>query len=394
MFALSGTSSFASLLPGFRLETLAKPAGFLSAVVPGPDGHIYYSLLTGEIYRLDGSVSTKVATVPTAVGGNEGLLGFAFLSDHVLVTHGQAADSTAEVISKVDLSSGSVTELTRLLDDEGRPVSEEHHGGNMTVGPDGTIYVGVGDFGGYIQAQDRAATGGKIFAIDPSTGAARLFALGFRNPYGIAFDAPSGKLIVADNGPNGPTDEMNLVTEGDNCGWPLTFGQGAPVAGDRAPAYVWPETVAPTGVSTSRPGGYLRGGIVVGSFVTKSLYLFPSVSEHLADPVTIMAGETGPIIDVAQNAAGDLVVATATELDVLHLPVRGDADGDGRLSDADLDALSREIADAAGEPAIEAQGGGVFGSWGGDVNGDGVIDARDLVAIEKLLPMRNRAVRP
>ncbi|HEY5610058.1 MAG TPA: hypothetical protein VIL97_02525, partial [Thermoanaerobaculia bacterium] len=73
-------------------------------------------------------------------------------------------------------------------------------------------------------------------------------------------------------------------------------------------------------------------------------------------------------------------------------PLRGDADGNGRIDAADGEAIAHEILDGDGLRTIDAQEGSFRGSWGSDANMDGVIDARDLVELAKLRRKRSRTV--
>lgn len=129
-----------------------------------------------------------------------------------------------------------------------------HNGGRLAFGPDGFLYIGVGDGGNaHDQGHDRAPTGngqdlttllGKILRIDvdrPGEGrpyaipadnpfvgktAARpeIYAWGIRNPWGLAFDrGGSRQLFVADVG-QGRYEEVNLIVRGGNYGWNLREG--------------------------------------------------------------------------------------------------------------------------------------------------------------------------
>ena len=392
--ALTASSASAEILPGFRIEKLADTAGFLSSLAFNPSGHLFYSATSGEVYRLDGTASTQVALVPSANDGNAALLGIAFQSDHEFVTHYVPPDLTADVVSSVNLATGIQTEIARYVCDNGRPCPSEHHGGNLIVAPDGSIFVGIGDYGGGIVAQNPNSPGGKIFRISPE-GESSMFALGFRNPFDFALHPESGELIVGDNGPVGG-DEVHIISEEANAGWPFTVGNDPPVEGTVRPDYTWSETVAPTGVIfIGGPSPMPDGGLLVGAFVTSALYYFPDLSGRpLGDPIILVEDETPPIIDIAQNVEGEIFFATPFAIYRLHLPLPGDANGDGRVDGTDGRALAHEIVDGDGALAIRTQDGAVNGSWGSDVNRDGLVDARDLVSLAKMRKGRTRGAHP
>lgn len=130
-----------------------------------------------------------------------------------------------------------------------------HDGGTIAFGPDGFLYLGIGDGGaandagnGHIvatgNAQDNSVVTGKMLRIDVNgnnsangkygipadnpfvntPGAAKeIYANGLRNPYKFNFDKPTGKLIMADVGQNN-VEEIEFLESGKNYGWPVKEG--------------------------------------------------------------------------------------------------------------------------------------------------------------------------
>lgn len=137
-----------------------------------------------------------------------------------------------------------------------------HNAGCLGFGPDGLLYISLGDGGGaddgdgqdFIGAPiiGHGATGngqntetvlGSILRIDPlgsnsangsygnpgtnpfvgMAGLDEIFAHGFRNPWRFSFDSMTGSLVVADVGQN-DIEEIHIVALGDNCGWNLKEG--------------------------------------------------------------------------------------------------------------------------------------------------------------------------
>ena len=137
-------------------------------------------------------------------------------------------------------------------------------GGRLLQVADDKVYMTSGDFGfdgarsdGVILAQDDTAQYGKVLELDILTGAARTISKGHRNSHGIAHSR-DGLVFAVEHGPRGG-DELNLIREGANFGWPdetlgtlyaLVKPAGARALGrhdqfDR-PAYAWMPSPAPS----------------------------------------------------------------------------------------------------------------------------------------------------
>lgn len=127
--------------------------------------------------------------------------------------------------------------------------AKDHNGGQLTLGPDGYLYIGVGDGGrstDAMNAADPQSLLGKILRIDPAVsdgplpysipadnpfvqgdGAAPVWALGLRNPWQFSFDRRGGDLWIVDAGQRSP-EELNRVAVGSeggiDLGWPSRDG--------------------------------------------------------------------------------------------------------------------------------------------------------------------------
>ncbi|HEY0139912.1 MAG TPA: PQQ-dependent sugar dehydrogenase [Thermoanaerobaculia bacterium] len=390
---LVALSAEGALLPGFRVEKVASlPAGkYATSIAVDSNGTLYFTTTDGDLYR----GAERVAHLPTFADGNSGLLGMALVDEETAVVHYTNAPITRHVISTVDLTTGQETVLHELVADismPDRPAPTEHHGGNPTVAPDGSVYFGIGDFGGGVIAMDPKWNAGKIWRIAPD-GTLEQFARGLRNPYDMAWDPDTQRLFVTDNGALAG-DEVHLITKGDYCGWPFTYGNLAPIEGAVPPDYVWEDTTAPTGVAyLTGANSYLRrGGFLVGGFVSGALYLFPSLQKPIAEPLRLVDRGFGNILDVVESVDGTIFFTNGVAIHRLDFPKRGDCNGDGVVNVQDILALNRELADGDPHRAHEAQSGLNAGSWGCDADADGLIGSADLEALSRKVG-RHRAVR-
>jgi glucose/arabinose dehydrogenase len=106
-----------------------------------------------------------------------------------------------------------------------------HNGGQLQFGPDGELYVSVGDGGtGGATAQDPANLNGKLLRADPHPGAVpQVWSSGLRNPFRFSFDHLDGALTIGDVG-EGTREEIDYSPlsagsgRGLNFGWPCREG--------------------------------------------------------------------------------------------------------------------------------------------------------------------------
>jgi glucose/arabinose dehydrogenase len=385
----------AAVLPGFAVKLLGATSGFATSIAVDSKGVVYYTTTSGNIFRFADGQSTLVARVTTIAEGDSGLLGMALRDDDTAAVHYTTPNQTADVVSLIDLRSGEETVVHSFVCDVDVPergASPEHHGGNPAVGDDGSIFVAIGDYNNGTLAPDLKWNAGKIFRVRPG-GAVELFARGFRNPFDMSWDAARQRLIATDNGVS-VDDEINVVTAGGNYGWPMTMGGGPAVDGTVAPIYTFPTVVAPTGlVALSGRNPILRRGYLLGTFVTSTIYFIPDIDVRpLPPPIALMEGETKFVIDLAEGPNGEVYFVAANGIYRLSVPARGDCNGDASVNVADFELL-RAMTAGGPRPVTAASTEEVRGTWGCDVDGDGLIDTRDVAQLLARLHLRVRAVR-
>lgn len=379
----------AGTLPGFRVQKLGGTAGFLSSIAVDSHGTIYYTTTKGDVYRFAAGISTRIAHVSTDSIGDSGLLGMALRDDSTAVVHYTTPNQTYDVLSEINLADGSERVLVSFVADKDFPSrgsSAEHHGGNPHVAPDGSIFVGIGDYGGRWVAAQPDWNGGRIWRILPD-GSVHRFATGFRNPFDMVYDAANERLIVADNG-SAVDDEINVVHDGDSCGWPFTMGDAPPIDGATPPVFVFPTIVAPTGMlALNAREPLLDHGYLLGGFVSKSIYYIPDIDARPLAPVAVMTDDKNMIIDVAQAPSGEIYFASGFAIYRLFAPLRGDCNGDGLVDASDLAALAAMLTNSGALTRFNAP------AFGCDANADGLVDDRDIAALAVILRGRVHASR-
>ncbi len=306
----SSTAPGASGRPSTSASPQASPtlttftsADFATALAWAPDKRLFYAERSGDIRTFDGTNHGLFARVPTSTDGERGLLGLAlsptFDKDHfVYAFYSRSDDPTRQRVVRWLDRSGIGTSLTILIDN--LPAGSDccHKGGRLAFGRDGKLYVTLGENHVASAAQNASDLRGKILRYNPDGtvptdnpfGASNpVWAIGLRNPFGLAF-SPDGKLLVTDNGPSGDAgtpgsgwDEVDLVVRGGNYQWPTCYGNGIHLSRSSCVGTppTWEsgsQTVVPTGatfVSLQGPSGY-QGLFVFCSYSQARLKVMPA----------------------------------------------------------------------------------------------------------------------
>ncbi|HEV8635136.1 MAG TPA: PQQ-dependent sugar dehydrogenase [Chloroflexota bacterium] len=285
----------------------------------------------------------------------QGLLGVAFPpgpgpKEHVFLHYTNMKDEVT--VSRFRLSDGET----------GDPASEEklialgqdyanHNGGQLAFGPDGYLYVGIGDgdAGGDPRelAQDMHGLHGKLLRLDvtsepgraliPPTnpfvgrdGVAEIWALGLRQPWRFSFDRATGDLYLGDVGEDS-REEIDLQPAGsaggENYGWPLFEGTRCRLTdcGDRG--FVPPVAEYTHADGCAVVGGYvyrgerfpaLRGVYLYGDFCTGRVWGLQRSGDGWERGVLL---ESGPsLMTFGEDERGELYLADAAGVWALGRP--------------------------------------------------------------------------
>ena len=218
-----------------------------------PDGRIFVCQQTGELRVIKNGalLATPFTTLTVNASGERGLLGIAFDPNYAAnrfvyvyytattpAIHNRVSRFTADIANEDIAQAGSEVVL---LDLENLGATN-HNGGAIHFGPDGKLYVAVGENANPANSQSVANRLGKMLRINsdgsipldnpttfpgivgsPTGNNRAIWAVGLRNPFTFSFQAGTGRMHINDVGQN-TWEEINLGTAGANYGWPTCEG--------------------------------------------------------------------------------------------------------------------------------------------------------------------------
>ena len=226
-----------------------------------------------------------------------------------------------------------------------RALEAQFAGGRMAFAEPSTLYLSVGDYGWDGEcsdtplARDPSNDYGKVIAIDLDTGESRIASMGHRNMQGIAV-SEEGRVWAVEHGPRGG-DELNLIVDGGDYGWPedtlgtaydlspWPFAQSAYGRHDTftGPVFAWLPSVAPSTLAVMKDfDPAWEGDLMVGSLREQSLYRIRLSGDQVTYVEQIFYGKR--IRSVIEHTDGRLVVwsddKSLTFLSPIRLPFESD----------------------------------------------------------------------
>lgn len=334
----------------FPALVFTAPVAMLQA--PG-DGSRWFVVEQGGTVRAFDNAPSVSATKPfidihtlVTSGGETGLLGMAFHPNFPADPRAFLSYTTGGLVSRVSEFSSTDGGATldpgseRVLMAVNQPESN-HNGGNIAFGPDGFLYIGLGDGGGGNDMHGAAGNGqlmttllGKMLRIDvsPSVGYAipdgnpfkgnpqcgsggtgtascpEIYASGFRNPWRWSFDRLTGELWVGDVGQSA-REEIDRVVRGGNYGWRCFEGTlNTGLACGSEPNLQPPVAEYARNVGTAVTGGYVyRGNSILG---LQGRYVF---GDYGSGRIWYIASDTPPTALITGGKATGLNIASFGE---------------------------------------------------------------------------------
>lgn len=255
-FFLFSIAQSQNLPAGFNQVLVANGISSPTVMAFAPDGRLFVAQQNGQlrIIKNGALLAQPFISLPVNSSGERGLLGIAF--DPAFATN-------QFIYLYYTLSSGANNRVSRftangdvavagselpVLNLDPLSSATNHNGGTLAFGPDGKLYIGVGENANRANSQSLSNYLGKVLRINsdgsvpagnPFTGAGaqqRIWGYGFRNPYTLTFQPGTGRLFINDVGENTWEEINSAVVGGGNYGWPNVEGSSSNTA-YRNPVY-------------------------------------------------------------------------------------------------------------------------------------------------------------
>ena len=287
-------------------------------------------------------ISSKVITA-----GEQGLLGLAFhpqfaSNQKFYIYYSRLLNSQRQsVIAEYLISTSNANQADaaseRILLVVNQPNFDNHKGGQLAFGPDGFLYVGLGDGGSggdpFGNGQSLNTVLGKILRIDvnpsgskpysipadnpfASGSAPEIWAYGLRNPWRFSFDS-TGRLFCGDVG-QGQFEEVDIIQKGGNYGWNVMEGAHCfnPSSGCNQNGLILPITEYDHSEGTAIIGGFvyrgsaipqLQGSYVFGDFTGGKIWRLQETTPA-SWTRTVLLSTSRTISSFGQDQSGELYV--------------------------------------------------------------------------------------
>jgi glucose/arabinose dehydrogenase len=282
-----------------------------------PDGRALITERPGTVRLLSPQLklrSEPVARVAVDAVDESGLLGLAvdpeFDGNRFVYLYRTTGGGNELVRYRLD---GSRLREQRVIA-RGIQAANVHDGGRVRFGPDGRLYFTTGDASESGLAQDPRSLNGKILRMEPDAfrgdgGRPEVVSLGHRNPQGLDWQPGTGRLVEDEHGDFG-NDEINLIHQGANYGWPIA--QGRDQGRYEKPVALYPTAIAPSGATFVRlPRSQWTGDYLIGCLVGQQIRRIRFRGDRVVANQKLFAGRLGRVRTVVEGPDGALYVLTS-----------------------------------------------------------------------------------
>ncbi|GAA0292664.1 PQQ-dependent sugar dehydrogenase [Rhodovulum strictum] len=325
-----------------RIETIATGLTEPWAIGFLPDGSVLVTERGGRLVRIAGGEVAEVAGLPdVAAVGQGGLLDLMVPRDfaesrEIFLSYARAqgrGEGTALGVGRLSEDGTRLEGFREIFAMAPGARGGRHFGSRIVEGPEGHLFLTIGDRGEDRSAQDLGRHEGSVLRLNrdgtvpgdnPFAGqpGARpeIWSYGHRNPQGAALDL-EGRLWINEHGARGG-DEVNLIEKGANFGWPvisygrhysgLKIGEGTAKPGMEQPRHYWDPSIAPSGLAIYSGAlwpqwrGHLFSGSLNSGFLSRLDPDSGFAEERLEAP------QTGRLRDVREGPDGAIWFLSVT----------------------------------------------------------------------------------
>lgn len=357
--ALFASASLAQLQLTGEVSGLSSPVAYAQDPLNASQRFVVQQ--GGTIIQVSGGAVQGTAYTFAAgtisTGGERGLLGMAFHPNHasngLVYTYRTDANGHIQVssLTRTGNTFGNLAPVMTILRSS---ANANHNGGTIRFGPDGFLYLGIGDGGGSNDpnrnAQNPNSLQGKMLRIDvngddfggdpnrnyaiptsnpffgsngPIQAVDEIWAFGVRNPYKFSFDSQNGALLIADVG-QGAREEINYAAAGiggQNYGWVKYEGSiltpGIPTTYQLAyEPHTAPISEYDHTVGRSITGGYVYRGSQLGSFYQGRYFYADFITKRVFSLGLTAGGLANGVIEHTDELGGSSVLGNISSIDV------------------------------------------------------------------------------
>jgi aldose sugar dehydrogenase len=338
IYTISNTPSETTiLLPSPNLEdresvvkAMAEGLEYPTNIIVLPDDRIVLTEQTGKtlIFDSNGSLLNTYQLPDNYFEEGAGLLGLAvdpqFASNHYLYLYytytnnndtsngGGGGNKILNKVIRAQEKNNSLVDIKTIIDNI--PASKLQNGGVLKFGPDGKLYISIGDITNSELSQNLSSLAGKILRLnsdgtipnDNPFDSSSIYSYGHRNVVGIAWDHNTNTMYASEAGRIG-NDEINIIKSGENYGWPIEECGNLEESLFINAEFCFTPSIYPSGIIISNSSELNYNG---------KLLIATLKGEHLRsiDPITkdqspILTGY-GRIKDITEDKNGSLYIIT------------------------------------------------------------------------------------
>lgn len=337
IYTISNTPSDTTILlpsPNFEdresaVRVMAEGLEYPTNIIALPDDRIVLTEQTGKtlIFNSNGTLLNTIQLPDNYFEEGAGLLGLAadpqFANNHFLYLYytytnnndTSNSSSSANIFNKIiraQEKNNSLVDIQTIIDNI--PASKLHNGGALKFGPDGKLYISVGDTTESELSQNLSSFAGKILRLNPDGTIpsdnpfenSSIYSYGHRNVVGIAWDFNNNTMYATEAGSIG-NDEINIIKSGENYGWPIEECGNLEESLFVNAEFCFTPSIYPSGIiiSNSSELNYY-GKLLVATIKGEHLRSIDLITK---DQSPILTGY-GKIKDITEDKNGSLYVIT------------------------------------------------------------------------------------